>query len=221
MSDSMGGSVPTPPSIHSDLASRALEHLRSSGVYEDQEGNPVTGTVPGRQSTSERPTYDSVMASSTSNQTVSSSKSNYQFARGTTQPSMKSRVGGILQKGVLVLVVVGALGGLVYAAQNYPPLSAYLPWNKSAEVDPQALYSQKRYEEVLSILQAKKDQNKLSKLETDLLGKVYVQLAKQDAKDKRYDDAIGLLQQVPKGCTSAKDARELLKRYRQILDKTQ
>ena len=61
----------------------------------------------------------------------------------------------------------------------------------------------------------------MTKGTTDLFGKVCVQLAKRYAAEDRYDDAIAVLQQIPKGSTSTNDARYLLKRYRRILDNKQ
>jgi tetratricopeptide (TPR) repeat protein len=197
---------------HTEYTSRALEHLRSSGVYEDQEGNPVTNTATGQ-----RP-YDSVLASNTANQALNS-RANFGRGRGSVKPTTGERVQSVLQKGLLAALILIVLAGIVALAANYyPPIAQYLPWKGAAGEDVQTLITQKKYEEALFILQDLKERSKLDKRTTELFGKVCVQLAKQYAKDNRYDDAIALLQQVPKGSPAAKDSRELLKRYRHILD---
>jgi serine/threonine protein kinase len=202
------------PSKQLDLASRALEHLRSSGVYEDPEGNPVTNTATGQ-----RP-YESVMGSATTRSAIGS-RSN--FGRGRAGPTVMERIQTVVQRGLLaLLILIVAAGIFAVAANNYQPIAHYLPWKSATGDDPQTLYNQKKYEEALAILQNQKDKNKLTtKSTTDLFGKVCVQLAKRYAAEDRYDDAIAVLQQIPKGSTSTNDARYLLKRYRRILDNKQ
>jgi hypothetical protein len=66
---------------------------------------------------------------------------------------------------------------------------------------------------MISVLKELKRQGKLSKTQNDEYIKGSVALAKQLARDKRYDDAISLLEPIAK---SSKEAANLLKRYKQI-----
>lgn len=206
-----------------DLASRALENLRSSGVYEDAEGNPVGSTASGRPYTAERPQYDSVMASATTNSAISNRASNYQRGRGTAQPSAGERMQSLLQKGLLgVLAVVVLVGIVAFAANNFPQLNLPNPFNKQASIEEvQQLVNQGKLDTALAILDEQKAKNKLNPNQMNLYGTVCVKRAKALAKERSYDSAIATLQQVPKNTPSAKEARELLKRYRKIIDEEQ
>ena len=207
--------------VKKDFASNALEALRSSGVYEDENGNPVDGrtasTVAGRAYNSDR--MDGASASATTN-SATASRSNFQ--RGRNEPTVVEKVQNVVQKILVAALVIIVLGGiLAFTANNYPPLAQYLPWKTATSEEVDSLVKQDKLEEALSVLQDMKERTRLNKGQSETFGKVCVGLAKKNAGEKNYDDAIALLQQVPKSTASSKEARDLLKKYRNILDKEQ
>jgi hypothetical protein len=216
-------STSQPTSKALDLASRALEQLRSSGVYEDAQGNPIDGriasTAAGRAYQYDKQGVENMVASQINREPMPG-RTNFQRGRGNMQPTFLERIQAVLQMALwvaLILVVVAGL--LVFAANNNPQLAKFLPWKGQTSKEADDLVKQGKFEQALYVLQGLKPP--LPKSETELLGKVCIQLAKQYAKDNRYDDAIAVLQQVPKNAASAPNAREMLKRYRQIIEKSQ
>ncbi len=209
------------PAVKTDFASHALEALRSSGAYEDEHGNPIDGrvasTVAGRAYNPDR--MDGASASATTN-SATASRSNFQ--RGRDEPTVVEKVQNVVQKILVAALVIIVLGGIIaFAANNYPPIAQYLPWKTATNEEVDALVKQDKLEEALSILQDMKERTKLNKSQSETFGKVCVGLAKKNAGEKNYDDAIALLQQVPRGTASSKESRDLLKKYRNILDKEQ
>ena len=209
------------PAVKTDFASHALEALRSSGAYEDENGNPIDGrvasTVAGRAYSQDR--MDGASASATTN-SATASRSNLQ--RGRNEPTVVEKVQNVVQKILVAALVIIVLGGIIaFAANNYPPIAQYLPWKTATNEEVDALVKQDKLEEALSILQDMKERTKLNKSQSETFGKVCVGLAKKNAGEKNYDDAIALLQQVPRGTASSKESRDLLKKYRNILDKEQ
>src|SRR5262249_13308837 len=114
-------------------------------------------------------------------------------------------------------------GGLVACAvfvmfaMHDSAFSRYLPW-KSGNVD--ELIREGKLEDALPIMQDLKRQGKLSKSQQDSLNKICVSLAKQYAQEKRFPEAIALLEQVPAKSNKADEARTLMRKYKAMRPST-
>jgi serine/threonine protein kinase len=222
-------STTRPVSKAMDLASRALEELRSSGAYDDtgENGPPATATgsmVGGRGITSTSPgQYESVMASSVSNQAVSS-RANYLHGRGKVKPTFFQQLFSFIQKLFILALLVVALGAGVIALAVYnPKIAQMLPFQLQFKApvseDVDTLVKQSKYEDACNQLREQMKKGKLTKAQADTYSTVAVTLAKQYARDKRYDDGIDILEDVQKGSKQYAQAQSLLKRYKAIQDK--
>jgi pentatricopeptide repeat protein len=105
------------------------------------------------------------------------------------------------------------VAGVFVFASNSPDLKKLQWWHNMSTEDADNLVKQGKYEEALYILQDLKAKGKLTKSQNDTYSRVCVKLAQQYAHDKRYDDAINLLEPIAR---SSKEAQNLLKRYKQI-----
>ena len=142
-----------PVSKAMDLASRALEGLRSSGAYEEENEDGSGGSIAsGRSVTSTSPgQYESVMASSVANQALNS-RANYSRGRGKVRPTFGQQFLGAVQKLLLLALIVVALAGVVIVGANYNPrLAQMLPfqlplltWKMSGNEDVDSLIKQNK-----------------------------------------------------------------------------
>jgi serine/threonine protein kinase len=175
-----------------DLASRALEELaqRSSSAY-DQQAQAVI------------------------------SRENIQQARAPVNPYSRGRStdNGLAKKGMMAAFAGVAVLTAGVFAMNDSSVSRYLPWpHDTGSVS--KLIEQGKYEDALPIMQDMKRKGKLSKPMTEKLNQICVSLARQYAQEKRYPEAITLLEQVPQKSSKAKEAKDLLKQYRSARPKS-
>lgn len=91
-----------------------------------------------------------------------------------------------------------------------------MPWNKAAEVkagvedDPEALIKAGKLAQAVSLMKAQKTQGKLSPELSEKYYNTCVSLAKLYIKDKKYPEAIAVLQQVPPKSSQGQTAKTLL-----------
>jgi serine/threonine protein kinase len=129
--------------------------------------------------------------------------------RPTQEGSSLAKRGAI----VIAFALAAALTVAVFAV-NDTAFSRYLPWKAQDNVE--ALLRDGKLEDALPILEDQRKQNKLTKASSDTLNKVYISLAKQYAQEKRFPEAISLLEKVPPRSNRADEAKGLLKKYRQV-----
>ncbi|MDP3510436.1 MAG: serine/threonine-protein kinase [Candidatus Melainabacteria bacterium] len=118
---------------------------------------------------------------------------------------------------VPIIITVLLIGAAVVFALTSAQFQAMMPWNnKSAEVkavnddDPEALIKAGKLAQAISLMKAQKTQGKLS---PELIDKYYttcVSLGKLYMKDKKYTEAIAVLQQVPAKSNQGQTAKNLL-----------
>jgi hypothetical protein len=105
---------------------------------------------------------------------------------------------------VPIIITVLLIGAAVVFALTSAQFQAMMPWNnKGSEVkavnddDPEALIKAGKLAQAISLMKAQKTQGKLS---PELIDKYYntcVSLGKLYMKDKKFPEAIAVLQQVP------------------------
>jgi len=194
-----------------DLASRALEELRTSGAYNEVDAEVTAATIQAVSRAAVPDYHQSQRESTTTGQALSRAN----FQRGRKQDrGLLNKVG---MKGVLlatVLIVVAAIVGLA-RNNNFHPV---LPWNRTSINDVDTLYKQGKYQVVINTVKEFKsnNNNQMPRKFYDTFGKALIQQAKIDARDKDYDTACSLLEQVPIKSTFKDQANKDLKRYLQI-----
>ncbi len=193
-----------------DLASRALEELaqRSSTAFERVQ--------------TEQPTTSSPLASFASRSSdrldrapIARQKS---FPQLTSERFSRRRVTTALRlqeatrRGIPLAFASAALIAIVVFAANDSLVVRLLSWKAPDQMED--LFKQGKYEDALAIMQDMKRKGKLNKSQVENMNKMCVNLAKQYAKEKRYPEAISLLEQVPQKSTQADAVKSLLKKYK-------
>lgn len=176
-----------------DLATRALEELaqRSSSSAFDQNG------------ASQLPTYPA--------------NNGHQ---GRVRERAMDRTGSFSPRSLVFVLMGGLVACAVFVmfAMHDSAFSRYLPWKGASSVD--ELIKEGKLEDALPIMQDLKHQGKLTKPQQDTLNKICVSLAKQYAQEKRFPEAIALLEQVPQKSSKSDEARSLLRKYKQMRPST-
>jgi len=116
---------------------------------------------------------------------------------------------------VPILVTVLLIGAAAVFAMTSAQFQAMMPWNKAGESkaaddDPEALIKAGKLAQAVSLM---KSQKSLGKLSPELYDKYYttcVSLGKLYMKDKKYTEAIAVLQQVPSKSNQGQTAKTLL-----------
>ncbi|PWT99702.1 MAG: hypothetical protein C5B53_05055 [Candidatus Melainabacteria bacterium] len=181
-----------------DLASRALEELaqRSSSAYDSvqadrdpsNERNPI---IP--------PTAFPDLA-------------NEKFVRRRTNNTFGWQ--DITRVAAPFVFAIALLAGIVVFAANDPVMMKFLPWKNNDQVD--NLIKEGNLEAALPLMQDLKRQGKLNKVQMENMNKICVSLAKQYAREKRFPEAISLLEQIPQKSTQSDAAKTLLKKYKSM-----
>jgi serine/threonine protein kinase len=188
-----------------DLASRALEELaqRSSSAYDSV---PVDRNPSHERNPVVQPTAFPDLA-------------NEKFVRRRTNNNNGSRLQDVARMAGPIAFAVALLAGIVVFAANDPTmlklLPLPLPW-KSNDIQVDNLIKDGNLEAALPLMQDLKRQGKLNKVQVENMNKICLSLAKQYAKEKRFPEAISLLEQIPQKSTQAADAKTLLKKYKSM-----
>lgn len=117
---------------------------------------------------------------------------------------------------VPILVTVLLIGAAVVFAMTSAQFQSLMPWNKGSEVkavnddDPEALIKAGKLAQAVSLMKAQKTQGKLSPELSDKYYTTCVSLGKLYMKDKKYTEAIAVLQQVPSKSNQGQTAKNLL-----------
>ena len=148
----------------------------------------------------------------------SSSLSHTSFQRGRVNPLL-SKVQALAPK-LLLAVALIVVVAFLFMPNNKLLASLPMPWKTASISEAEPLYRQGRYEDVINIVRSYRaqNQNKMPKNLIDTFSKALVQEAKLHARDKEYDQACTLLEQVPAKSSQANAARSLLKRYQGLKD---
>lgn len=199
-----------------DLASRALEELRTSGAYDEVSSEITAATIQAANQQVSRSTLPSaaeILQSQRESTTSSQALSRAHFERG-----RKQRSGAGAKFLIFLLVAAFAAAGIYVLAANNTIKSSMLPWNRESIGDVEKLYQQGKYDKVIDVIKDYKanHSNQMPKNLFDIYGKALIQHAKVFAGDKDYDKAINALLQVPVKSSVKDDANKLLQRYKQI-----
>ncbi len=195
-----------------NLAAMALEELRTSGAYEE---------VQGHLSPSARISQTDVgLVSAPTTQAISQAS----VRRGrVSYPTFTSELRKINPQ--LVLIAIGAIVVavvIVFAFSNskpfVPSFPASPPWGQSSTAEADALVRSGKFEEAIIIYRSVKQQGKLTgKPQIENYSKALIAVAQQYARERRYDDACGALNQAVVLKSSQLDkAKTLLKRYQSV-----
>jgi serine/threonine protein kinase len=130
------------------------------------------------------------------------------------------RTGSFGGRSLALILTGGFVACVVFVlfAMHDSAFSRYLPWHGTGNVE--ELIREGKLEDALPIMQDLKHQGKLTKGQQDNLNRICVSLAKQYAQEKRFPEAIALLEQVPPKTTKADEARSLLKKYKAMRPST-
>jgi len=180
-----------------ELANRALEELaqRSSSAYErtalSHQSAPVPGYFP----------------------------NNGQPAR--VRDFEADHGGSVLKRNILFILVFASAAFATSAVfmMNDSALSRYLPWRAATSVD--ELIRQGKLEDALPIMQDLRHQGRLTRTQAESLNRICVSLAKQYAQEKRFPEAISLLEQIPSRSSRGDEAKRLLRQYKAMRPATQ
>lgn len=120
--------------------------------------------------------------------------------------------------GVILLALV------VIISLNYSKISALLPFGKPVEVtespsanSPEALIKAGKLAQAVALMKTMKSQGKLTPSLTDKYYSTSIGLAKQYMKEKKYQEAIDTLKQVPSKSSQGSQAKELLRKAKKGL----
>ncbi|MBA4077376.1 MAG: hypothetical protein C0508_20265 [Cyanobacteria bacterium PR.023] len=114
---------------------------------------------------------------------------------------------------LITVLLIGAAGVFALTSAQF---QAMMPWNKAAEVkagvedDPEALIKAGKLAQAVSLMKAQKTQGKLSPELSEKYYNTCVSLAKLYMKDKKFPEAIAVLQQVPPKSSQGQTAKTLL-----------
>lgn len=174
-----------------DLASRALEELqqRSSGQYQEV-AHPGKAPV-----------------TTAANQKVPPSPYN----RGRNGVSDMSR---FMRIGVPVVIGVVLVAVAFFFAKGSVPEKTVAVRKPTTFADAESLIKAGKEDEALPVLDFLKKQGKLSKEQITKINGIYIKVAKTYAGDKRYSEAISLLNKIPPKTPDAREIKKLLKQYR-------
>lgn len=192
-----------------DLATMALEELKTSGAF-----NEIPPSLAEKYAEHKANNLAAESAATASNQSIS--HSNFQRGRVEKQ-SIGNQVMNINPKiivGACSAVILAAIVGFVSFGDMSFLHAAQAPWKASTTSDADALFRQQKFEEALIIYKSVlKQQGKLAKPQQENFAKAIVAVSQQYAGEKRYDDACGLLKQVPPKTSQADKVKQLLARY--------
>lgn len=204
-----------PRSKPMDLASRALDELRTSGAYDEIDGGGAMARVQAARAAAAAAVNDYQTASTAS----STSLSHASFQRGRVKRTWVDAIKDYGGKVVLGLIAVGIAGGIVVAATD-PRFQSMIPGLKAASIEEaDTLYKKGKYLEVIKVVKdyRAQNQNKMPKEKVEVYSKALVQQAKLLARDQEYKQACAYLDQVPPRSSQYDPSRVLLKRYQQLL----
>jgi hypothetical protein len=120
------------------------------------------------------------------------------------------------------LITVLLIGAVVVFASSSAQFQSMLPWSKSADTktavedDPEVLIKAGKLAQAVSLMKAMKAQGKLPADLVDKYNTTCVSLGKVYMKDKKYSEAIAVLQQVPSKSNAGKDAKDLLRKAKRL-----
>jgi serine/threonine protein kinase len=204
-----------PRSKPMDLASRALDELRTSGAYDEIDGGGAMARVQAARAAAAQAVNDYQTASTQS----STSLSHTSFQRGRVKRTWVDAIKDYGPKVALAIVAVALAGGLMVAATDQR-LVSMIPGLKAASIEEaEPLYKKGKYAEVIAVVKAYRaqNQNKMPKDKFEIYGKALVQQAKLLARDQEYKQACALLDQVPPKTTQYESSKTLMKRYQQLI----
>ena len=204
-----------PRSKPMDLASRALDELRTSGAYDEIDGGSAMARVQAARAAAAQAVNDYQTSSTQS----STSLSHTNFQRGRVKRTWIDTLKDIGAKGALAFGAV-LVAGVVMVLATDQRLVALIPGLKAASIEEaEPLYKKGKYLEVISVVKAYRDQNqkKMPKDKIEVYSKALVQEAKLLARDQEYKQACSYLDLVPPKSSQFDPSRILLKRYQQLI----
>ncbi|HEY9788399.1 MAG TPA: serine/threonine-protein kinase [Candidatus Obscuribacterales bacterium] len=169
-----------------DLATRALEELaqRTSGQYEEIEAAAKAASI------------------------AQQKKSSPHYQKSRKGPGL---IGRLMQVGFPVLIgICIAVGAVMFATGAFTSRPSL---KKATVADAEALVREGKAEQAIPIIEVLK-QAKLSGKDRERINSLYIQLAKQYANKKDYDEAISWLGKVSSKSAHYKQAKDLLRQYK-------
>jgi serine/threonine protein kinase len=181
-----------------ELANRALEELaqRSSGIYDQISNDQIISNR-----------ANSVRATDFPN------LPNEQFVRRRINRPIVRLKQAARHNSMTIITAIAMVTIVVFAANNN--LAEKFFFSKGAD-QAQSLIKQGKLEDALPIMQDLQRHGKLSQAQIENLNKACVNLAKQYAKQKRFLEAIALLEQVPAKSNQSGAAKTLINKYKSL-----
>lgn len=104
---------------------------------------------------------------------------------------------------------------ILTAAAIFSVTSAVVFWPRSQTAE--MLVIQEKFDEARDLLERRQREGRLSAQEQSTLNSVYIALAKRYAHQKKYNDAIAILQKIPTNSAQMEMADILMRNYKRIL----
>ncbi len=148
----------------------------------------------------------------------SQNKSSTNFSAGRGGPGGIGRVFSTALRFLPVLATLALIGAAVMFAMNSAQFQGMMPWAKSAdskpvdEDDPEALIKAGKLAQAVALMKSMKAQGKLPADLTDKYYTTCVSLGKLYIKDKKFNEAVAVLQQVPGKVNQSQSAKDLLRK---------
>ncbi len=148
----------------------------------------------------------------------SQNKAATNFSAGRGGPGGIGRIFSTALRFLPVLATLALIGAAVMFAMNSAQFQGMMPWAKSAdsktvnEDDPEALIKAGKLAQAVALMKSMKAQGKLPSDLTDKYYTTCVSLGKLYMKDKKFNEAVAVLQQVPGKVTQSQSAKDLLRK---------
>lgn len=186
-----------------DLATLALEELKKADASGDMhKGASAAKIVDIARIAKQQAELQSIHAAAIS-------RANFQRGR----EDSKTAIGRLFDINPKVIVaslgILLALAAIAFISFS-DAASMFTPWGQSNTAEADKLVKEGKLEEAFIIYKTIMEQTKLTKKQVETFDKILIDLSKEYAKDKRYDEALALLEQVTPKSAQAETARTLI-----------
>lgn len=199
--------ITQPPKLKTrDLASRALEELANRGGGEGDLQEQI------RQ-------YQASSAKAEREHHEKIDQTKFTKGRGGGSDAQKQLV-SILKVAVPILVLFALAGGVFMYANNPGGTPKMPTWTAKSGVEQAAvLVEEGKYEEGLLAFEEANKKGEVKGADLEKLNSVRVTVAKERAREKHYDKAVDVLQDIPPKSSQFSAAKKLINEYKALMKK--
>ncbi len=196
--------ITQPPRVKTrDLASRALEELANRGGGDGDLQEQI------RQ-------YQASSAKADREHHEKMDQTKFTKGRGGGSDTQRQLL-SIAKVGVPILAVFALAGGAWMYANN-PGAAPKMPWSSGVE-HAAVLVAEGKYEEGLQAYEDAEKKGELKGADLEKLNQLRINVAKSRAKDKKYAEAVAVLEDIPQGTSQFQAAKKLKDQYKAMIKK--